>query len=108
MTTVPGFESIKILPVFDGRRSDLKFKLIVVGNVGVGKTSILERITINKFKEDYISTMQPELSELNMEVENKIVKLKIWDSAGQEKFRSLTRNYFRSSSLAIIVYAINE
>ena len=108
MTTVPGFESIKILPVSDGRRSDLKFKLIIVGNTGVGKTSILERVKINKFKEYYDSTMQPELCELNMEVENQIVKLKIWDTAGQEKFRALTRNYFRSSSLAIIVYAINE
>ena len=107
MTTVPGFESIKILP-YNYPRYDLKFKLIVVGNTSVGKTCLLTKATINQFNKNNVTTICTEIHEFNMEVENQIVKLKIWDTGGQERFRSLTRNYFRSSSLAIIVYAINE
>ena len=107
MTTVPGFESIKILPA-SYPRYDLEFKLVVVGDTTVGKTCLLKRATENQFDQIGVATVGVIQYVLNMKVENQIVKLKIWDTSGQERFRSVAPNYFRSSSLAIIVYAINE
>ena len=64
--------------------------------------------TKQKFDEQYKSTIGFEFFYFNVKIDNKIIKLQIWDTCGQEIYRSLVTNFYRNSSLAIIVYAINE
>ena len=87
---------------------DLTFKIIVIGNSGVGKSCISIRATKNVFETDHIATVGFELFCYNILIKEKILKLQIWDTCGSENYRSITTNYYRNSSLAIIVYAIDE
>ena len=64
--------------------------------------------TKHKFNEEYKSTIGFEFSYLNIKIDNKIIKLQIWDTCGQEIYRSLVNNFYRNTSLAIVVYAIDE
>ena len=66
------------------------------------------RATKRKFETNYISTVGFEYFSFNVKLKDKIIKLQIWDTCGQEKYRSLVTNFYKNSSLAILVYAINE
>ena len=66
------------------------------------------RATKHKFETNYLSTVGFETFTFNMKIDGKVVKLQIWDTCGQERYRSLITNYYKNSSLAIIVYAIDE
>ena len=95
----------------DYQKNDVAFKIIIIGNAGVGKSSLSVRATKNIFNNEYSSTIGFEYFKLNIKLLNKdnaIVRLHIWDTCGQEIYRSLVTNYYRNSSLAILVYAINE
>ena len=107
MTTVLGFESIKILPS-NCPRYDLKFKLIIFGDSYVGKYCFLTKGTIYIFNPISIPTIGPEIKILNIKIENQIVKLKIYDTGVLEKHRSIPISYFRCVNLVIITYAIDE
>ena len=87
---------------------DLIFKIIVIGNIGVGKSCLSLKATKDIFLEEYTSTIGFEFYCFNVKIDEKIIKLQIWDTCGQEIYRSLITNYYKSTSLAIIVYAINE
>ena len=97
----------EILPI-DYNEYDLSFKLIVIGESGVGKSCLTNKATRNIFDDTYNATVGFEFSTFNVKIENKIIKLQIWDTCGQELYRSLITNFYRSSSLAIVVYAINS
>jgi GTPase SAR1 family protein len=64
--------------------------------------------TKQKFDEQYKSTIGFEFFYFNVKIDNKIIKLQIWDTCGQEIYRSLVNNFYRNTSLAIVVYAINK
>ena len=64
--------------------------------------------TKQKFDEQYKSTIGFEFFYFNVKIDNKIIKLQIWDTCGQEIYRSLVNNFYRNTSLAIVVYAIDE
>jgi Ras-related protein Rab-1A len=98
---------IKILPD-DYPKNDLSFKIIIIGNTGVGKSCISIKATKNVFEEEHIATVGFELFCFNIFIKEKILKLQIWDTCGSENYRSITSNYYRNSSLAVIVYAIDE
>ena len=98
---------IKILPD-NIPNSDLSFKVIIIGNSNVGKSCISIRATKNVFESEHIATVGFELFCYNVSIKEKILKLEIWDTCGSENYRSITTNYYRNSSLAIIVYAIDE
>ena len=66
------------------------------------------RATKHKFENNYLATVGFEFFSFNIRLNGKVVKLQIWDTCGQEIYRSLVTNFYRNSSLAIIVYAINE
>ena len=66
------------------------------------------RATKHRFETNYLSTVGFETFTFNMKIDGKVVKLQIWDTCGQERYRSLITNYYKNSSLAIIVYAIDE
>ncbi len=87
---------------------DYLFKLLLMGNSGTGKSSLLMRLCENTFREAYISTIGIDFKIRTLEVENKIVKLQIWDTAGQERFRSIISNYYRGSQGIIVVFDLSD
>ena len=87
---------------------DLCFKLIVIGDPNVGKSSLTTQAVRNYFIEYYQTTVGFEFLTFNLSINNSVVKLQIWDTCGQEVYRSLITNFYRNCSLAIIVYAINN
>jgi len=87
---------------------DLNFKIIVIGNSGVGKSCLTLKATEDLFKPDYSSTIGFEFRSFYVKVEDTTIKLSIWDTCGQEIYRSLIRNFYRNSSLAILVYSIDD
>ena len=100
----PEFE---ILPE-DYSSFDLSFKLIVIGDSGVGKSCLTNNAIKNTFEDTYNATVGFEFFTFNIKLNNKIVKLQIWDTCGQELYRSLITNFYRNTSLAIMVYSINS
>jgi small GTP-binding protein len=91
----------------DSPSFDLSFKLIIIGDQGVGKSCLAIKASRNYFEDFYSPTVGFEFLSFNVKVEDKIVKLQIWDTCGQEVYRSLISSFFRSASLAIIVYSID-
>lgn len=85
---------------------DHLFKLLLVGNSGVGKTSLLLRFSHNEFNEDTRNTVGVDLKVKFIQFRQKRLKLTIWDTAGQERFRTLTSAYYRGAHGIILVYDI--
>lgn len=91
------------------KKKFINLKIILVGDVSVGKTSVIERYINNNFKDDYTCTIQAEQkTKIINEDSNTSIRMDIWDTVGQEKFRSLTRQYYRDSQGAIIVFDITK
>ena len=87
---------------------DLSFKLIVVGDSGVGKSCLTIKATKDNFDSIYSPTIGFEFMTFFIKIEDLYVKLQIWDTCGQEVYRSLISSFYHNSSLAILVYAIDE
>ena len=87
---------------------DLSFKIIVVGDSGVGKSCLTMKGTKNHFEECYSPTVGFEFFTFNIRIGDKNVKLQIWDTCGQEAYRSLITSFYRNASLAILVYSIDN
>jgi Ras-related protein Rab-1A len=90
------------------KKYDLNFKIILIGNIGVGKSCLSLKATKDIFLEEYISTIGFEFYCFNVKVNEKIIKLQIWDTCGQEAYRSLIKNFYRNASLAIVVYSVED
>ena len=84
------------------------FKTIIVGNPGVGKTALLLRYVENRFEEEYLSTIGVDFYLKTINIENKEVKLQIWDTGGQEKFANIRPGYYTGASTAVIVYDVTN
>jgi small GTP-binding protein len=88
---------------------NLTFKIIIIGNSGVGKSCLSLRATKNIFRNEYASTIGFEYAKYHIKLKDKdIIRIHIWDTCGQEIYRSLVANYYTNSSLAIIVFSIDE
>jgi len=85
-----------------------KYKLVFVGNSSVGKTSIISRFMYDHFDTNYDATIGIDFLAKTHTVGDKTVRLQLWDTAGQERFRSLIPSYIRDSSVAVVVYAIDN
>ena len=108
MTTQEDSEvKYEILPE-DYTQYDLSFKIIVIGDSGVGKTCLSNKATKNTFDDSYNTTIGFEFFSFNIKMFEKVIKLQVWDTCGQELYRSLITNFYRNASLAIMVYAINN
>ena len=83
-------------------------KYIIIGNSSVGKSNLLLKFAHNKFLDEYQATIGVEFGAKNVEIDNKIFRVQIWDTAGQENFRSITRAYYKNSVCALIVFDINN
>ena len=86
----------------------INFKLIIIGESGVGKSSLLKRAVQNRFDEGYNATIGFEFLLMHFKVNELKIKLQIWDTCGQEMYRSLVQGFYRNTSLAIIVYDVNN
>jgi len=74
---------------------DLLFKVVLIGDAGVGKSNLLSRFTRDEFTLDSKSTIGVEFATKNVSIENKVIKAQIWDTAGQERYRAITSAYYR-------------
>ncbi|XP_051113362.1 ras-related protein Rab2BV-like isoform X2 [Andrographis paniculata] len=87
---------------------DYLFKIVLIGDSGVGKSNILSRFTRNEFCLESKSTIGVEFATRTLEVEEKTVKAQIWDTAGQERYRAITSAYYRGAVGALLVYDISK
>uniref|UniRef100_A0A7S3JUQ1 Uncharacterized protein n=1 Tax=Aureoumbra lagunensis TaxID=44058 RepID=A0A7S3JUQ1_9STRA len=90
------------------RDYDHLFKLVLIGDTGVGKSCLLLRFADDAFTESYISTIGVDFRFRTVKVEGKTVKLQIWDTAGQERFRTITSAYYRGADGIIMVYDVTS
>lgn len=87
---------------------DHLFKLVLIGDTGVGKSCILLRFADDSFTESYMSTIGVDFRFRTLKIGKKTVKLQIWDTAGQERFRTITSAYYRGADGIIMVYDITN
>jgi len=87
---------------------ELNFKIIIIGDSGVGKSCLSLRATKNVFESLYSPTIGFEFMTFFIKVDEKPIKLQIWDTCGQEVYRSLISSFYNNSSLAIVVYSIDN
>ena len=84
------------------------FKVVFVGDAGVGKTQIINKFVKNKFSNDYNPTIGLDFYFKTINSNEKIIKLQLWDSSGQEKFRTMIQNFYKNVHLIVFVYAVDD
>ncbi|KAL9654638.1 hypothetical protein ABK040_006700 [Willaertia magna] len=87
---------------------DVLYKVVVIGDSGVGKSNLITRFTQNKFTKDTKPTIGVEFGAKSIEYDNVTIKGQIWDTAGQERFRAISAAYYRGANGALIVYDITN
>ncbi|KAF5176590.1 Ras-related protein like [Thalictrum thalictroides] len=87
---------------------DYLFKVVLIGDSGVGKSNLLSRFTRNEFCLESKSTIGVEFATRTLQVENKTIKAQIWDTAGQERYRAITSAYYRGALGALLVYDVTK
>lgn len=87
---------------------DYLFKYIVIGDAGVGKSCLLKQFTSKRFEQGHDPTMGAEFGTRIIRADKKKTKLHVWDTAGQEKFRSITQSFYRGAAGALLVYDVTS
>ncbi len=88
--------------------SDQLFKILLLGDSGVGKSSIILRYTENEFNASLVNSIGVDFKSKDIELNNQKIKIQIWDTAGHERFKSITTSYYRGANAIVIVYDITE
>lgn len=94
--------------MFNDDAYDYLFKVVVIGDCGVGKTCVVQRFKAGTYVERHGNTIGVDFAMKEVSVDNKRIKLQIWDTAGQERFRTITQSYYRSAHGVLIVYDITK
>ena len=87
---------------------DMIFKIVLIGDTSVGKTNILSKYLTDEFDAKSKATVSVEFSVKNFKIENNIVKVQIWDTAGEERYRSITNAYYKGAKGSLLVYDITN
>jgi len=87
---------------------DHLFKLLTIGDSGVGKTSLLLRFCDDSFSDSFITTVGVDFRFKSIEIDGKLIKLQVWDTAGQERFRTITTAYYKGAHGIMLVYDITD
>ncbi|KAE8681096.1 Ras-related protein RABA1f [Hibiscus syriacus] len=87
---------------------DYLFKLVLIGDSGVGKSNLLSRFARNEFNLESKSTIGVEFATRSIRVDDKVIKAQIWDTAGQERYRAITSAYYRGAVGALLVYDVTR
>jgi small GTP-binding protein len=87
---------------------DYIFRCILTGDSGVGKTSICEKIVYDTFCRQNAPTIGVEYSSIKLDINNNIIKCQLWDTAGAERFRCITKSYYRNICLSILVFDLSN
>ncbi|KAG6420585.1 hypothetical protein SASPL_117140 [Salvia splendens] len=87
---------------------DYLFKVVLIGDSGVGKSNLLSRFTKDEFSQQSKSTIGVEFATRSIQVDDKVVKAQIWDTAGQERYRAITSAYYRGAVGALLVYDVTR
>lgn len=96
-------------PLFNTKKNTYNFKIIVIGDIAVGKTSIIERYISNKFSEDYKSSISCDFKKKRIDIDGENdANLQVWDTQGEERFMSVTKQYYNDSHGAILVYDLTQ
>ena len=89
-------------------KPDFLFKVLVIGDSGVGKSGLLLRLAQDKYEQIYLSTVGVDYFNRTVSIDGKLVQLQMWDTAGQERFRTITRSYYRGSQGIVVVYDVTD
>ena len=92
----------------DDATYDYLFKVVLIGDSGVGKSNLLSRFTRNEFSLESKSTIGVEFATRSITVDGKVLKAQCWDTAGQERFRAITSAYYRGAVGAILVFDLSK
>ncbi|ELP90555.1 hypothetical protein EIN_019940 [Entamoeba invadens IP1] len=87
---------------------DYTFKVLIIGESGVGKTAVLERYCDNVFNESLLSTVGVDFKAKYFTIDSKKIKVQLWDTAGQEKFRNITSSYYRGTHGCIVAFDVTD
>ena len=85
---------------------DYLFKIVLIGDSGVGKSNLLSRFTRNEFNLESKTTIGVEFAQKTIVIDGKVIKAQIWDTAGQERYRAITSAYYRGALGALLVYDV--
>ena len=88
--------------------SEIVLKILLIGDSFVGKTSLLLRFTEGNFPDSHMATIGVDFKEKIIKMEDKEVKLQIWDTSGQERFRSITKNFYKNADGIIFVFDVTN
>ena len=87
---------------------DFLFKLLIIGESGIGKTCLLLRFTDDSFTANHLTTIGIDFKIKIINLEGKLIKLQIWDTAGQERFRTITKTYYKGAHGIILTYDVTD
>ena len=89
-------------------KKEFMYKILLLGDSSVGKTCICTRYSDNTFQEDHLATIGLDFKVKSVNLDGKIVKVQIWDTAGQDRFKSITKNYYKGAHGIILIYDITN
>ena len=95
-------------PTGNENKVDYLFKILLVGDSAVGKSSLAERYAEGRFDPKFIATIGVDFKIRALDMDGKAVKLQIWDTAGQERFRCITTSYYRGAHGIILTYDLTD